>query len=96
MRHRHIGTCVILAVRLVLLLSLSFAALAAPPVAAGETGDDAPLDLAALVLHSDDLIWLFEEMGLLVDDGYPYGMTRLSRCSCGSRQQNGPTDVGQR
>ena len=74
--HRLIWICVIRAVRVVLLLSVSLGALTAPPVVAGEAEEDAPLDLAALVLHSDDLTWLLEEMGLLVDDGYPYGMLR--------------------
>jgi hypothetical protein len=35
--------------------------------------NDQPLDLAALLLHSDDFDWLLEEMGLMADDGYPYG-----------------------
>jgi hypothetical protein len=74
--HRLIWTCVIRALRVVLLLSVGVGAIAAPSIAAGQTRDDAPLDLAALVLHSDDLIWLLQEMGLLVDDGYPYGMLR--------------------
>jgi hypothetical protein len=45
-------------------------------VTAGDAEGEAPLalDLAALVLHSDDLTWLLEEQGLLFDDGYPYGM----------------------
>jgi hypothetical protein len=58
--------------RMLLALAILAGILAGPPQAA-QARTDTPLDLAALILHSDDLDWLLEEMGLMVDDGWPYG-----------------------
>ncbi len=42
------------------------------PTPAVHARTDPSLDLAALILHSDDFDWLLEEIGLL-EGGYPYG-----------------------
>ena len=48
--------------------------LAGPPPATVAQSDP-PLDLAALILHSDDLDWLIDEPGHPINDAYPYGMS---------------------
>jgi hypothetical protein len=68
----HIGRWTFLALRCVALISIGAGLIATPPVAAGEPAADGPLDLAALILHSDDLNGLLEDMDLLFE--YPYGM----------------------
>jgi hypothetical protein len=52
--------------------------LAGAPAMTEARQDDREPDLAALILHSDDLNWLLEEMDLLHDDGWPFGMALSS------------------
>jgi hypothetical protein len=58
--------------RMLLALAILAGILAGPPQSI-QARTDTPLDLAALILHPDDLDWLLEEMGPMVDDGWPYG-----------------------
>ncbi len=59
--------------RILTVMALSTGVLAGPPVTT-HARTDAPLDLAALILHSDDLDWLVEDLDLVNLEDYPYGM----------------------
>jgi hypothetical protein len=65
-----------LLIRFVTILTLGAGILAGPAVAASRAQDDPPLDLAALILHTDDLDWLFGELDLVDIEGYPYGTSQ--------------------
>lgn len=58
--------------RAVMALVILAGVLAGPPPATMAQSDP-PLNLAALILHSDDLDWLIDEPGHPIDDAYPYG-----------------------
>lgn len=58
--------------RVLLSFTIGAGFLAATPGATPARSVDS-LDLAALILHADDLDWLIEEMGPIVEEGYPFG-----------------------
>jgi hypothetical protein len=67
-------TSVIRFLQFVVAIVMMGGSLAGAPAMTEARQDDRGPDLAALILHSDDLNWLLDEMGMLFDDGYPYGL----------------------